>query len=38
MGAGLDATGSNDALPLGALPLLLVRTGAAIIMRQRRSA
>ena len=37
-GSNLAATGSNDTLPLGALAFLLVGAGAAIIMRQRRSA
>jgi len=38
-GSGLATTGPDErTLPLGALAFLLVGTGAAIIMRQRRSA
>ncbi len=37
-GSNLATTGSSDTLPLGVLAFLLVGAGAAIIMRQRRSA
>jgi len=37
-GSGLAATGSEGTLPLGTLALLLVSTGAALVVRQRRTA